>query len=656
MREHEQSAANRTGAGRSRSRVAAVAGGLALVLVAPYGLTAARAAPVLTAGVRSARQGMAAAGDGSPACVAGLLSSASRDLHEARRQLREWWGRPVGIVPVVAAHARALNELTGAAAGIAAPAAEAARLAAAPVVVTPGRPVDVAALARLQRPLDATVAAMAAAVKVVARVRSPLLLPSAGRRLDRAGDELGRMLRRGRGVAQLVRAARAMLGGGGPRRYFVAIENPAEQRASGGIIGVYAELTVTDGHMAIERLGRNEDFVGSPAAALAAGQPVGPPDFQARYRGFGPERYFLNAPLSPDFPTVATVVEDLYPRLGGHAVDGVISVDPIALAALLEFTGPVPVPGWPEPLTAANAATILLHDQYVDLAGEARDAFLLGAAQAIFARLSSTPVPSPHALVRALAPAVRAKHLLVHSARPGEQLALESAGLAGAIAPVRGDFLQVVTQNSGQNKIDWFQRRDVSYHAAYDPVTGMVRSRLQVRLTNAAPAEGLPGYIIGGPGFPVGAGQARSWVSVYSPLGLDGATLDGAAVAPKAEDELGRHVYSVFVTLGAGRSATLELSLSGVLRDRPEYHLDVGRQPTVTPDHLSVDIAVPPGWKVAAGGDLDVHAHRASARVVQATDLAFVARVVPAGVPGGGRPTAAGPASSRKAKPCVSPQ
>ena len=39
-------------------------------------------------------------------------------------------------------------------------------------------------------------------------------------------------------------------------------------------------------------------------------------------------------------------------------------VDPIALAALLKLTGPVHVDGLSYPLTSANAAQFLLHDQY----------------------------------------------------------------------------------------------------------------------------------------------------------------------------------------------------------------------------------------------------------------------------------------------------
>jgi hypothetical protein len=41
----------------------------------------------------------------------------------------------------------------------------------------------------------------------------------------------------------------------------------------------------------------------------------------------------------------------------GTEIHGVIAIDPYALAALLEFTGPIDVPGYEEPLAAENLRT-----------------------------------------------------------------------------------------------------------------------------------------------------------------------------------------------------------------------------------------------------------------------------------------------------------
>jgi len=59
------------------------------------------------------------------------------------------------------------------------------------------------------------------------------------------------------------------------------------------------------------------------------------------------------------------ILAQLYPQSGGPSIDGVLAIDPYGLAALLNFTGPIDVPGLAEPLTSANAAQVLLTQQYI---------------------------------------------------------------------------------------------------------------------------------------------------------------------------------------------------------------------------------------------------------------------------------------------------
>ncbi|MES4793183.1 MAG: hypothetical protein C4321_09620, partial [Chloroflexota bacterium] len=187
---------------------------------------------------------------------------------------------------------------------------------------------------------------------------------------------------------------------------------------------------------------------------------------------FGVRRYFQNATLSPDFPRAAAVMEQLYTQATGAPVDGVVGIDPIALARILELTGPVRVADWPEPIGPSNAVAVLLHDQYLHLDRPEREGFLAQVTRAVFDALVHTGVRDWGQALRTVAPAVRGRHLMVHAVRPAEQSALAALRLAGAMAPVRGDYLQVITQNGGENKIDWFLRRKFRYSADFDTRTG----------------------------------------------------------------------------------------------------------------------------------------------------------------------------------------
>src|SRR5581483_4226376 len=190
------------------------------------------------------------------------------------------------------------------------------------------------------------------------------------------------------------------------------------------------------------------------------------------------------------------------------------------------------------------------------------------------------------------------------STRPTEQSALVELGAAGKMPAVNGDFLGVVTQNAGGNKIDWFLRRATSARVRIDPATGRVDSTVQVRLTNQAPATGLPPYIIGSVVTPpLPNGTNKLYLSVYSPWLLAGASIDGQPALLESELELGRHVYSTFVSIPPGGTVTVELRLTGRLDSGARsYGLTVFRPAAVEPDGMQVAVETPERWEVCAAG------------------------------------------------------
>ena len=195
-------------------------------------------------------------------------------------------------------------------------------------------------------------------------------------------------------------------GANGTRHYFVAFITPAELRGAGGFIGNYGELTAVDGRVRLTRTGPIRDLVN--AAPPGARRLLGPADYLRRYGGQRPADYFQDLTFSPHFPFDADAIEQLYPQSGGEKLDGVISIDPTGLAALLRFTGPIVVPGLDTPLTSANAADILLRQQYVRFGNNLeRKDLLVEASRITFERLTTGSLPAPRQLAKVLGPMVR---------------------------------------------------------------------------------------------------------------------------------------------------------------------------------------------------------------------------------------------------------
>ena len=89
---------------------------------------------------------------------------------------------------------------------------------------------------------------------------------------------------------------------------------------------------------------------------------------------------------------------------------------------------------------------------------------------------------------------------------------------------------------------------------------------MRIELTNTAPAEGLPNYVIGNRiGKPIGTSSLL--VTLYSPLGLDQVTVDGAVVGVTPGTEDGWNAYRFSIDIPAGATATIEATLSGKVAD-----------------------------------------------------------------------------------------
>jgi hypothetical protein len=108
----------------------------------------------------------------------------------------------------------------------------------------------------------------------------------------------------------------------------------------------------------------------------------------------------------------------------------------------------------------------------------------------------------------------------------------------------------------------------------------------------------LPDYIIGNAldqgrndDNVIPPGTNRTFVSIYSPLAIEGATLDGQPVQMETGQELGRYVYSAFVDIPPGGDRTVHLDLVGNIAG-PNYRLDIDRQPLVTADQVGVSVAL----------------------------------------------------------------
>ncbi|WP_258073861.1 DUF4012 domain-containing protein [Arthrobacter sp. Y81] len=367
----------------------------------------------------------------------------------------------------------------------------------------------------------------------------------------------------------------SMMGADGPRRYLLLVQNNAEVRATGGIPGALAVLTIDNGKLTL-------DSQTSASALRAFSPPVSvDPDQTTIYsRRIG--TYIQDVNLTPDFPTTAATAQAMWEKTKGERLDGVLSLDPVALAYILDATGAVRVESTsaasvgkgslPTELTGRNVVRTLLSDVYAEIADpELQDAYFAGVAKEVFGALSAGK-SDPKRLIESLGRGVDEGRILVWSAASNEQEVISDYKLGGSVTGSNispAEFGVYFNDGTGA-KMDYYVKRTVQL---VEECTGSDYGQVKVRITstNTAPTDAptsLPAYVTGDGIFGVPAGTVQTNVIAYGPAQANAETafVDGIKTDFAANRHGNRPVGSVTVSLAPGQSSTVELTFGKIVQ------------------------------------------------------------------------------------------
>ncbi len=573
---------------RSRSRQLIGTGFVVVVLIALgamalAGYAALAARGEVEAGTGAARQALASIERGDAKAADQHLARAQRHLSRARRTL----GAPIvpgRLIPGVAQQIDAVDVAVDQGLAVAGAARE---------IVTidydslryDGR-IDIERLRSLQPGSARVQQALAAADRTLDETATGPLLPQVRERLEDLQAEVERAHQSATVAAAVLDQLPTMLGGDGAKRYLVVFLTPAELRGAGGFIGNYAELMATDGDVDLVRSGRIDELIDAVPPGIRTIN--GPEDYVRRYARFTPQDYLQDVPYSPDWALDADVLAQLYPQSGGAPVDGVIGVDPSGLAALLKLTGPVALEGIEEPLSAENAVEFLTRQQYLSYGDRAARAEILEeATKQTFTRLTESSLPAPRALADALGPTARGRHLQAWSPDRGAQDLFELLGADGGIeVPPGEDGLALAQINHGNNKIDAYLHRTVTYEPVLDAETGDMTATLTIALTNDLPAtpDALPDSVAANTrGAPRGTNM--SIYTVLTPHEVTAATVDGQPIDIYPDREAGLRTWETpVVSIPPEGTTVIRLELRGRLNLGLGYRFSYLRPPVAHPD------------------------------------------------------------------------
>ncbi|WP_440159140.1 DUF4012 domain-containing protein [Arthrobacter sp. SAFR-014] len=483
---------------------------------------------------------------------------------------------------------------------IAASADDIARLGVAPLVdvfssvdwksLKPsGQGVRLEPLARAQAKLASSAHAVRQSSDRLNGIEAGGLMPQIAAPLVSARKELMPLRDALDSAADVAQVLPQMMGQDSPRSYVLLIQNNAELRATGGIPGALAVLNVSKGHLSL----------GAQSSALALGPAdprvaVDPEQQQIYSTRLG--KFMQDVNLTPDFPTAARTAKSMWERKTGDRVDGVLSIDPVALGFVLQATGAVQLTDpaltdlaqgrLPVKLTADNIVPTLLSEVYAKIPEpNLQDAYFAGVAKEVFTKLSSGTVDAQK-LIDVLTRGAAEHRIQIWSTNSDEQAIISKYPLGGSVTggSVRPAQFGVYFNDGTGAKMDYHVRRTVQLIKEC-PMGGYSQVRVRISSTNTAPkdaATSLPQYVTGGGVFGVPAGTVQTNVIAYGPVqaNVENVLIGGTKSAFSAQRHGDRPVGTVTVQLKPGESSTVEFTFGKIVQhSQPE--LDV--TPTVQP-------------------------------------------------------------------------
>ncbi|MET0860540.1 MAG: DUF4012 domain-containing protein [Microbacterium sp.] len=464
-------------------------------------------------------------------------------------------------------------------------------------VVVPVSTIDVASLKPVNGAFDiarirdlgvAVGAADAAATDSrdrISQVDRSGLMPPVAAGLDRLDSSLASASKTLSGLDGVLAVLPAALGGDGPKNYLLLFQNNGEVMPGGGTVGSLAMFHVDNGQIELAR-----QASAAPVDIPMYDAPVIPidDDVIATYP-FGLGKYVQNLTRTPRFSLSSDIATEMWKRSYGDTIDGVISIDTVALAYVISATGPLNLPDGTQ-LTGDNAVPILLGDLYSTYTPYEVDAINQAIASLAFDRIKSGQTDVT-ALTTALTKASAEGRIRMWTDDPDEQALITGSPFDGAppVSTKNTDAFGVYFIDSTPGKMQRFMTQGIDLGQAVCAADGERHVRVSVSLTNTVSPDvvpTLPDYVTGG-GATTDVGTMRVDTLVYAPPGstMEGISRNGEPVDSMITTDGEYPVNQAITTIAPGE--TVVMSFDVVATDDVLRKLSAQVTPVVSPTTMS---------------------------------------------------------------------
>ncbi len=277
-----------------------------------------------------------------------------------------------------------------------------------------------------------------------------------------------------------------ILGKNEKKTYAILFQNNMELRATGGFIGSFALMSFEK-----EKLTDFSVFDVYDADGQLKGKVAPPPEI-LHYLG-QPDWFLRDSNVSPDFPTFAPQAEWFLEKEMMAKVDGVFAIDISFAESLLNITGPISLPDYKETVNSQNLfekAEKQAEQEYFPGSKNKKD-YLGSLGREMWNKVLSLPKNDFVKLFKLMKDAGEKRHLQVYFNEDSLQKLSLMYKLDGSFISGKKQYLNIVENNYGANKANYFVKRDI-FHVVHLLPDGFVEQNLKIQYENLSPLAMWP--------------------------------------------------------------------------------------------------------------------------------------------------------------------
>ncbi|MFA5109518.1 MAG: DUF4012 domain-containing protein [Patescibacteria group bacterium] len=364
----------------------------------------------------------------------------------------------------------------------------------------------------------------------------------------------------------LVKLLPALAGYPDTSRFLLILQNNDELRPTGGFIGVYGILENRNGEIVSIK---TDDSYHLDMPASTSGWNMEPPAVLKKYLEVE-KWYFRDANWSPDWPTAAKQIENIY---NGENIatqqpvvpfTGLVAITPDLIADLIGLVGPITVND--ATYTADNFQPLLQYNVEVAYKDQAiaswdRKEIINELVTKLKERLFNLPSELWGDFFQIINNRINTKSIQIYFPNTAWEDWTRVLGASGELKDVSGDYLMIVDSNLGAFKSDAVVKKSLTYTLTLNNNQPDASVKLDYR------HEG---------DFDWRTTRYRSYTRIYAPWGSKFISLSGlgdgttADLSVTDDKDLKKTVFGFFLTVepGTDREIILNYRLPETIREQ----------------------------------------------------------------------------------------